>query len=408
MKKNILFIMLLFIGIRLYSWSTSNEGILYDMDAICTLSDSVWWVEDEEHYFVDCWINILENDTLRINEGVWVKFRRPGIKVYGKLEILGTEEHLVKLYDETQYNIGSWYGLRFYDNETKSILNYCIIEEAGGQAGYEGYPGWAVRCENSSPEFNFCTFREMYPQAETGGGVAVVLSGDSDPILRNCTFEDLSSSIAVACVNQDTCEANPTFINCNFMPNVTGCWIPGDYNIIAIGGGFYDNCYFGISEFEADMSLGNPPDTLGDGVCNTTSTNRIRPRFENVDGVVHPRATPDFVSIDENIVVPCKNKEIYLSSVYPSPFKLSDIRNSSQVSIDYTIYKNNTNISIVIYNIKGQLVKNLLKNELKNKGQYIEKWNGLNQYNKSVSSGVYFISLWSNNEQMTNKIMLIK
>jgi len=324
MKRIILLFTLIFIGVRLFSWSTSNEGILYDMDTICTLSDSIWWVEEEQHYFVDCWINILENDTLRINEGVWVKFRRPGIKVYGKLEVLGTEEHLVKLYDETQYNIGSWYGLRFYNTEIESILNYCIIEEAGGEAGYEGHPGWAVRCTNSSPEFDFCTFREMWPSAETGGGIALILFENSDPVLINCTFEDLNSSIAVSCANQDSCEANPTFINCNFMPSVSGCSSPGFYDIIAIGGGFYDNCYFGISETEADMSLGSPPDTLGDGVCNTTSTNQIRPRFENVDGIVNPRATPDFVSIDENLIVLCKNKEIQLDPVYPSPFYLSD------------------------------------------------------------------------------------
>ena len=140
----------------------------------------------------------------------------------------------------------------------------------------------------------------MWPPIETGGGTAIYCAGQSYPKVKYCTFKNLNNSVAIACgeaisgiiLQQDTINyPSPYIYKCNIMPSVGGFWLPhlSDYDNVILNGGFLDNCYLGISNYEADVTLGTPIDTIGDGICNTTSTNTIKPRFINIDGVVNPQ-----------------------------------------------------------------------------------------------------------------------
>ncbi len=104
------------------------------------------------------------------------------------------------------------------------------------------------------------------------------------------------------------------------------------------------------------------------------------------------------VGADDEVVTTTK-----LLSNYPNPF-------NPVTNIAYSI-KDVGNVTIDVYNLKGQLVKSLV-NEVKETGDYTVIWNGRNNTNKSVSSGVYFYKMVSDSNvgryTSTKKMILLK
>jgi len=104
------------------------------------------------------------------------------------------------------------------------------------------------------------------------------------------------------------------------------------------------------------------------------------------------------VSVDDNLIVDNPNKYNLLN--YPNPFNpITTISFSTQ---------ENSKINLSIYNIKGQKIKTLIDDEI-DKGNHSISWNGEDENNKSVSSGVYFYKINVNNEtKIVNKSLLLK
>jgi len=85
---------------------------------------------------------------------------------------------------------------------------------------------------------------------------------------------------------------------------------------------------------------------------------------------------------------------------YPNPFNPS-------TTISYTL-ANSARTEIVIYNQKGQKIKTLLQAE-KSAGQYETVWNGKDQDNNQVTSGIYLYQLQVDGKTVAReKMMLIK
>lgn len=84
---------------------------------------------------------------------------------------------------------------------------------------------------------------------------------------------------------------------------------------------------------------------------------------------------------------------------YPNPFNPS-------TTISYSV-PDNGDVTITIYNAKGQLVNSLV-NEYKNKGNYQVIWNGKDINGNSVASGLYITRLVSGGETVKNKMLLMK
>ncbi len=97
---------------------------------------------------------------------------------------------------------------------------------------------------------------------------------------------------------------------------------------------------------------------------------------------------------DEIIVVATK-----LDNNYPNPF-------NPDTNINYSI-KEAGDVTIEVYNIKGQLVKTLV-NGLRETGNYTVVWNGQDGSNKFVASGIYFYKMKSGNYTATKKMILMK
>ncbi|MCF7911070.1 MAG: T9SS type A sorting domain-containing protein [Candidatus Cloacimonetes bacterium] len=84
---------------------------------------------------------------------------------------------------------------------------------------------------------------------------------------------------------------------------------------------------------------------------------------------------------------------------YPNPFNPS-------TTLSFNLSEN-TEINLSIYNIKGQLVRELV-NEHLDKGNHSVVWDGRNASGKTTGTGMYFARLKARNLDITKKIILIK
>ncbi len=102
------------------------------------------------------------------------------------------------------------------------------------------------------------------------------------------------------------------------------------------------------------------------------------------------------VTNTENILVPQVTK---LNGNYPNPFNPS-------TTISFQLAENSP-VELVIYNIKGQKVKELINSNL-DAGYYKAVWNGKDDQNRSVSSGIYFYKMKSGKYVSTGKCIQLK
>jgi flagellar hook assembly protein FlgD len=64
-------------------------------------------------------------------------------------------------------------------------------------------------------------------------------------------------------------------------------------------------------------------------------------------------------------------------------------------------------ISLSIYSINGQRIKNLSSMYLK-AGEHLIHWDGRNDYGKKVSSGVYLVGVTVKNKMVSHRMLLLK
>ncbi len=96
----------------------------------------------------------------------------------------------------------------------------------------------------------------------------------------------------------------------------------------------------------------------------------------------------DFISLPDKLV---------LHQNYPNPFNPS-------TTIKFSVKENN-NAKLTIYNISGQSIKHYPKFK---SGNHTIEWNGKDDNNISVSSGIYFYKLESDMNSQVRKMLLIK
>ncbi len=88
-----------------------------------------------------------------------------------------------------------------------------------------------------------------------------------------------------------------------------------------------------------------------------------------------------------------------LKQNYPNPF-------NPGTTIEFKIPVQ-SNVKLEIINLNGQLIKTLINNELQ-PGIYKFDWNGTDNFNNRVSSGVYIYRLIQNENELSRKMILLK
>ncbi len=108
----------------------------------------------------------------------------------------------------------------------------------------------------------------------------------------------------------------------------------------------------------------------------------------------------DFSSVTHAVEeVPSVSQSIALNQNYPNPF-------NPETTIAFSVPKE-MNAELSVFNIRGQKIKTLFKGRAI-QGQNTVVWNGKDESNKNVSSGVYFYKLDAAGQTMTQKMVLMK
>lgn len=89
-----------------------------------------------------------------------------------------------------------------------------------------------------------------------------------------------------------------------------------------------------------------------------------------------------------------------LKQNYPNPF-------NPKTSISYTLDKPG-NLSLNIYNSKGENVRNMINSQVQKAGIYKIEFDGMDNNSKPLASGVYFYRLSLGNKIITKKMILLK
>jgi len=84
---------------------------------------------------------------------------------------------------------------------------------------------------------------------------------------------------------------------------------------------------------------------------------------------------------------------------YPNPF-------NPQTTIEYSL-RDDIQISLRIYNLKGQVVKTLFEG-IHEAGNFKVVWNGFDNQGREVASGIYFYRLKTDHYDRIHKMLLVK
>lgn len=126
------------------------------------------------------------------------------------------------------------------------------------------------------------------------------------------------------------------------------------------------------------------------------------------DYLVTANGSFGFTILDFMGVTPVSNQLIEVNNInlvnYPNPF-------NPETTISFSLTTESTdNTEINIFNIKGQKVRTLPVNLSGDEGVgqvYSVTWNGTNQNNQPVASGIYFYQLYVDNETIASKKCLL-
>lgn len=155
-----------------------------------------------------------------------------------------------------------------------------------------------------------------------------------------------------------------------------------------------DSCFIQPNEYE-EILLTFDPDGLETGQYYTEIV--IYHNDPTQDELIIPiNMNLNYTNAESDLIV-ATNK---LIGNYPNPF-------NPETTISFSVAQTLSSVELAIYNIKGQKVKQLVCDQL-SAGQHSVVWNGMNGKGESVTSGVYFYKLKTDNFEKTNKMILLR
>jgi hypothetical protein len=139
------------------------------------------------------------------------------------------------------------------------------------------------------------------------------------------------------------------------------------------------------------------------GTCNVMVTATGYQNYQQNDVVITNGDTTfvdiALVPVNSNPDEPPIIKATMLNNIYPNPFK-------DKVNIGYAI-KEPVKTEISIYNIKGQLIKNLVNNTMKS-GSFSSVWNGTDNNNQQAASGMYLLHMKAGRYSAYRKLIFVR
>jgi PKD repeat protein len=313
-----------------------------------------------------------------------------------KVDVIGC-----KIFDNTSTSLGAAFEVIGSDNVLISqniIANNYSTNSVGG-----------IKCINSAIEIT-----NNLIVNNSGSYSAIILQNGSDVEFTNNTI-----------ANNEANGVNAyTFFILSSDPVIKNCII-NDSNPIFFASGTIDVTYTCISGgYEGTGNIDEDPlfaaPTAGDGTgydglaadwslqAGSLCINAGDPdaMYNDTDGTrndmgAYGGPTPyelEPTDSDDNTVNVAAINSI---SVYPNPFNPTA---NIALSINETDIQQP--VSVEIFNIKGQLVKTIVNNEIVQNTNFV--WNGKDNSGNSTSSGMYFVKLKTATSEVSKKMLLIK
>jgi hypothetical protein len=325
-------------------------------------------------------------------------------------------------------------GISFWDN-ANATLDHVIVED---NYSYDNSGG--IHISNSYPTISNSIIKNNFASSKSGGigfssssptltntlivnntagdkGGAMYLSSEAWPIMVNVTI--CNNSSAWSAIHCDT-GSRPNLINCILWNNSpdeilfdNGDAIVISYSNVRNGWGGTGN----INEYPLFTGTGNNQYSLQEaspcvdaGIPNTSGL--MLPPWDlignlriwdgdgngiaNIDMGAYEYGSLPYVDVNYNAII--QPPDFSLFQNYPNPFNPS-------TTISFNISSElNDNAVVSIFNLKGQLIKTYSINS----GQTSITWNGEDEFEKTVTSGIYLYKLNVGNKFFTKKMILLK
>jgi len=423
------------------------------------------WHIDHSPYNISGDIVIPEDSFLIIEPGVEIITSNSEIIIEGYIYANAEDDEPIVFTSDT-----TWKGLRIINSQIENTLYNCKFDNASqtaliindsvvnliGNTFYENSastnPG-ALKITNSND--TILKNNIFANNLSTNGAAAVEINASSFSVENNLFVNNtgyIGSSFAVrsgsAITFDNNTVANNEFTSSNgyhifnhnsylqirnsiiigesrLISNFSGAATIAEYSNISngySGGGnidedpLFDNPSEGIgidyngldavwylSDESPCVDAGNPEETYNDpedpynpGYAKFPAKGTIR----NDMGTYGGSGTSFWVSVEEETIIPHPVTENRIIT-YPNPFNPS-----VNISLDSIEYSSESPVTLKIYNTKGQVVKTLLHNVVTEKTNFI--WNGHDERNRPLPSGIYFIGFVSGNVNVNQKVLLLK
>ncbi|MDA3929503.1 MAG: T9SS type A sorting domain-containing protein, partial [Prolixibacteraceae bacterium] len=159
-----------------------------------------------------------------------------------------------------------------------------------------------------------------------------------------------------------------------------------------------------IALYYADPNAGTYPDSWcvgGDGGyfpdemdCSFSTSSKSYTAAEDGSPLGNLNYFPDF-----NVGKSTQDHTLNAIKAYPNPF-------INQVSIVYTL-EQNQNVELSVFDLKGQIVTNLIKAE-QELGRYVINWDGSARNGQKLSAGTYIYQIKTTNWVKSAHITILK
>ena len=374
------------------------------------------WELTNSPYIVVGDISIVGDSLLVIEAGVEVKFDGfYQFVTYGILSAIGTEsEPILFTSNASTPSPGDWYNIVLSDS---CIIQYSIIEYAGQPE--PPVNSFAIRLSGSSEVLNniirhnnVSGIGAMFESSVIRGnliydnssaffaGAGIYSQWSSAKIVNNTITDNNFAGLWLQANSDSLTVINNIIVNNNGVgfqyDQVTGSPFPiADYNDVWGNTPNYQNLSPGAHSISED------PLFVGTGDYHLTADSPCidagDPAYPfDPDGTIADMGAFYYnqTGINNNIII---STDVYLHQNYPNPFNPS-------TTISFTA-ENAENTEIEIYNLKGQKIKqySIFNN------QSSITWDGTDENNQAVSSGIYLYKLNVNGKtEAMRKCLLIK
>ncbi|MCK4653703.1 MAG: right-handed parallel beta-helix repeat-containing protein [Candidatus Cloacimonetes bacterium] len=392
--KWILLIVIVVISAQVLSAQTNVSG---EVSGTWTLANSPYIVVGN--------ISIVGDSLLVIEAGVEVRFDGfYQFVAYGILSAIGTEsDPILFTSNASTPNPGDWYNIELSDF---SIMQHCIVEYAGQPEPSTNK--FAIRLNGDCEIFNNII------RHNNVSGIGAIY--ESSIIRRNLIYDNSTDFFVGAGIYSQWSSAkieNNTIADNNFggmlhQANSDSLTVINNIIVNNSGVGFqYDQITgspFPIADYNdvwgnttnymnltpGEHSISEDPLFVGTGDYHLTADSPCidagDPAFPlDPDGTIADMGAFYYnqTGLNDNIIIPT---DAHLYQNYPNPFNPS-------TTITFSVTQTSPFVTLEIYNLKGQKVKTLETFPNGGLGTREVVWDGTNENDQAISSGIYFYKL---------------